>query len=235
MVLIVGTIGPSSWNENVLNVLNEKLGLVRFNGSWLDYDTFKVVRQKIKKPILLDIPGDRKKPRQKTLTDDMLINLAIQEKLNYIGLSYVRSAEEVHAMRKRLEGSNVKIVAKIETQEALQYLPEIVAAADMLLVDRGDLGTAIGFEKVPIAQVNILKECNKQNKPVITATEMMMSTLASHKPNCADVSDVFFAVYHGTNYVMLSEETAIGQNPIQTVEVMQKIIDEAVKHKHIQH
>jgi pyruvate kinase len=201
------------------------MSIIRVNGSFgiPDIDKLKAVGL----PILLDIPGERKKKRSNGMTDDELLLFAVRNGLDFVGLSYVKSKRDIEIVRKKLSNSNVKIVGKVETEEAVKEgnLIPIIMNSDMILIDRGDLGTAIGFEKVPYYQCKIVKLCNTLCKEVIVATEMFMSTINTDKPNCADVSDVFYALSQGATYVMLSEETAIGDNPTNSVRNMRRVID----------
>lgn len=223
---IVCTLGPASWNH-IKELKAHGMSIARINGSF--GIPYKGAIKELKDnniPIIVDIPGTRIKEKVDYITDEDLINFSIENKVDYVGISYVRNAQEVIEMKNRLNPHGIKIIAKIETKESLENREEIIKVADAILIDRGDLGTAIGFEKVPKSQILVLADCNKYNKPVIVATEMMMSTINSTKPSCADVSDVYFALHHGANYVMLSEETALGKEHISTVKIMSKIIKE---------
>ena len=155
-----------------------------------------------------------------------MINYSIENKVSYVGLSYIKNAKEVIDLEERLSSHGIKVIAKIETKESLKEREEIIKVADIIMIDRGDLGTAIGYEKVPKNQILILEDCKKYDKPTIIATEMMMSTINSSKPSCADVSDVYFALHYGANYIMLSEETALGKDPLSTIKIVKKKINE---------
>jgi pyruvate kinase len=140
----------------------------------------------------------------------------------------VRGGFEAPSLKERgIGGEETKIISKIENQEGLDHLDEIVEASDMVMIARGDLGTEIPLEDIPEIQMNVIKTCQLKNTPVIVATQMMASMVENPTPTRAEVSDVFLAVREGADYLMLSEETTIGHYPIQTVEIMQKIIQEA--------
>lgn len=223
---IVCTIGPASLDK-IKELQEQGMALVRFNGAFQPFST--ELRNKIPVPVLLDIPGKREKKRTSQFSDEELILLAVHNRVDYIGVSYVRTPEDVLSIVRLLHGAPVKIVAKIETKEAYENMDTIISMPEvsMLLIDRGDLGTAIGPEKVPHAQKKIIERCKHFNKPVIVATEMLMSTLKKEKPNCADVNDVYTAVTQGADFVMLSEETALGDDPLRPVKIMRGIIDYA--------
>ena len=224
MVQIVCTIGPSTFN--ILDQIKDiNIGLIRINGSFLVPEISQV--KKLGYPILVDIPGKRMKNKNQMLSDEELVEMAINNQVDYIGLSYLKSADEVNKMREYIQSRNssTKIVGKIETKDALDNADSIIRACDMVLIDRGDLGTAIGYEKVPFYQQLIIRKCNELNKKIIVATEMLMSTIKKEKPSCSDVTDIFFAVMSGCDYVMLSEESAIGENPVNSLRVMSKIIE----------
>jgi len=145
--------------------------------------------------------------------------------VDYVALSFVRSRLDVETARQAMEkhGRQVPIIAKIEKHEAVDNLADIMEAADGVMVARGDLAVEIPLWDVPQVQKRIIKTANEAAKPVITATQMLLSMVDSPRPARAETSDVANALYDGTDAVMLSEETAIGNYPIDTVEVMAKI------------
>ncbi len=159
--------------------------------------------------------------------DDLAFGLELG--MDYIALSFVRSAAEVTAVKQlvRETGSEARIVAKIEKREALRELDRIIDAADALMIARGDLGVEIAPEEVPIVQKSIIVECLGRGKPVITATQMLESMTSSERPTRAEASDVANAVIDGTDAVMLSAETAVGDYPVGTVRMMRRIIEHA--------
>lgn len=150
---------------------------------------------------------------------------AINElEVDYIALSFVRSASDVK-QAKALAG-NVPVIAKIERPEAVQALPEILDAADGIMIARGDLGVELGAEKVPVMQKRIIRATNARGKVVITATQMLDSMIRNPRPTRAEAADVANAVMDGTDAVMLSGETAAGRYPTRAVEMMDTIIRE---------
>ncbi len=157
---------------------------------------------------------------------------AIRSGIDYIGVSFVRRASDMDPVRTLIAsaGSSAKVIAKIEKPEALQYLDEILAASDGLMVARGDLGVEVPLYQVPVLQKQIIRACVAAGKPVITATQMMESMIRSPRPTRAEVSDVANAVYDGTSAVMLSGETAMGEFPVETVRAMAATAEYAEQH-----
>jgi pyruvate kinase len=165
------------------------------------------------------------------VTDKLREDLAfaLNQKPDYLALSFVTEAEDVASVRKLVEedSAGVPIVAKIERGEAVRNLDAIIASADGIMVARGDLGVEIPLEKVPVVQKEIIGKCNQAGKPVITATEMLLSMVKFVRPTRAEASDVTNAIFDGTDATMLSEETSIGKNPLKAVVIMDKIAREA--------
>ena len=155
----------------------------------------------------------------------------IQQQCDWIALSFVRKAEDMIDLRKRVTdmGSNIKIMAKIEMPSAMADLKNIINLSDGVMVARGDLGVELPVEKVPMAQREIIRKCIHRGKPVIVATQMMESMIDRTKPNRSEITDVANAVLEGTDAVMLSAETATGNYPVLVVETMLKIIMEVEK------
>ena len=165
------------------------------------------------------------------LTDKDLADLewTAAHEVAYVGLSFVRRAEDIIQLRGELErrGSRARIVAKIEKREALANLDAIIAEADAVMVARGDLGVELDVTRVPAVQKRIIAACHAARVPVITATQMLNSMETSSRPTRAEASDVFNAVLDGTDAVMLSGETAIGEYPVEAVAIMSQIAAEA--------
>lgn len=152
------------------------------------------------------------------------IEFAVKSQVDYIAISFVRRAAHIKQVREILAqyNANIDLVAKIESQEAVSHLDEIIAEADAVMVARGDLGVEIPAETVPIIQREIIKKCNIAGKPVITATQMLESMKKSPRPTRAEVTDVAHAILDGTDAIMLSGETAVGEYPVDAVKVMNR-------------
>jgi pyruvate kinase len=204
-------------------------------------------------PIIQDLSGPRMKSEQGhafdadadivagvlTEKDIRDLEFGLSEKVEYIALSYVGGAKDVEELRKRLLASPAggptgkytpKIIAKIERQEALDNLDEIIAVSDAIMIARGDLGQNIPIEKVPFFERRIIIKTNAAQKPVITATQMMFTMVDNPEPTRAEVTDVAFAIMLGSDAVMLSEETARGKYPVESVAIMEKILLETESH-----
>jgi pyruvate kinase len=171
------------------------------------------------------------------LTDKDLIDLEFGLKLGVdaIALSFVRSEQDIYTLRENIvrispTQEHLTIIAKLERPEALDHLEQIMDATDGVMVARGDLGVEMSPEKVPIAQKRIIECANRHAKVVITATQMLESMIHNPRPTRAEASDVANAIFDGTDAVMLSGETAVGEYPIQAVEMMDKIICQAEAH-----
>ena len=149
--------------------------------------------------------------------------------VDFVGLSFTRSPEDVAALRRELQSRHcpARIVVKIEKPQAVQRLEEIITVTDAVMVARGDLGVEMDVERVPAIQKRIIALCNQAHRPVITATQMLNSMERSSRPTRAEASDVFNAVLDGTDAVMLSGESAVGEYPVEAVLMMRQICAEA--------
>jgi len=156
----------------------------------------------------------------------------IEHDVDWIALSFVRHADDVRDLRKRIQakGKDIRIVAKIEKPEALKNIDEIIEESDALMVARGDLGVEIVMEEVPMAQKMMVEKCNLAAKPVIIATQMMESMIKNPRPTRAETNDVANAVLDGADAMMLSAETAAGKYPVQTVKTMARTIASVETH-----
>ena len=149
--------------------------------------------------------------------------------VDYVALSFVRRADDVAELR-RLVPPAIKLVAKIEKAAALEDLDGILRVSDAVMVARGDLGVELPFEEVPVVQKRLIREANRHGKPVITATQMLESMVHHPRPTRAEASDVANAILDGTDAVMLSAETAVGEYPLEAVRAMDRIIREMERH-----
>lgn len=169
---------------------------------------------------------------EKDLAD---VDFIVTNKIDWIALSFVRTASDIEQLRALLEAkkSTAKIIAKIEKPEAIENLREIILTSDAIMVARGDLGVELPLEKVPMIQKNIIKKCIHRAKPVIIATQMMESMIERTRPNRSEVTDVSNAVLEGADAVMLSGETAVGKYPVLVIKTMVDIITEAEKEENV--
>jgi pyruvate kinase len=177
----------------------------------------------------INAPGVRLRIESVTEKDIADIQFGIEQGVDIIAASFVRSADDVLTVRRILEegGADMDIIAKIEAEEALEKLDEIIQVADGLMVARGDLGVEIPTEEVPLWQKIMIEKCNKAGKPVITATQMLDSMQRNPRPTRAEASDVANAIFDGTDAIMLSGETAAGKYPVEAVKTMARIAERA--------
>lgn len=167
-----------------------------------------------------------------TLTDkdkNDVAKFSIPNKIDIVSISFCRSAKDIKELRQLLgpRANKTRICAKIENLEGMQNLEEIIDETDVVMIARGDLGMEIPPEKVPVAQLLITNLCQKKRKPVITATQMLLSMKGNSRPTRAEITDVFLSVYSGSDSVMLSEETASGSFPLPAVKTMADICKSA--------
>ena len=166
-----------------------------------------------------------------TPRDFELLAFGLEQDVDYVAVSFVRRAEDVRKAKAFIaeRGKQTPVIAKIEKHEAVENLDEIVAVSDGIMVARGDLGTEVPIEQVPLIQKRIISLCNRSSKPVVTATQMLESMIASSRPTRAEVTDVANAILDGTDAVMLSGETARGAYPTESVRMMSEIAREVEK------
>jgi pyruvate kinase len=153
----------------------------------------------------------------------------IQHRVDLVSLSYIRSAADILGVKNFLEkeSADIPAIAKIERKEALENIDEIIMVSDGIMVARGDLGVETPIEKIPSVQKKLIRKANALGKPVITATQMLRSMVDHTQPTRAEVTDVVNAIYDGTDAVMLSEETASGQFPVEAIQMIAKITQSA--------
>lgn len=251
---ILATIGPSSESEDIITqMVGAGVDVIRFNLSWADLDahlkhmdTILNVSRKLgrKVPILLDLPGpriqtgsthtyDKELDTSITDKDEEYIKFGVENVVEYFALSFVDSAKDVIKCREIIQkyGGAQKIIAKIERKVAVEKIDEIISEADGVMVARGDLGEEVPLEEIPFIQEEIIKKAKMLNKPVIVATQMMISMVNNPIPTRAEVTDVTTAVMEGADVVMLSDETTIGKYPVEAVKMMERIILESEKHE----
>lgn len=183
----------------------------------------------------INIPGVHIHLPALTEKDVSDIRFGVENDFDFIAASFVRRAADIQAVREVLDrfgGQEVRIIAKIENQEGVDNIDEILEAADGIMVARGDLGVEIPAAKVPILQKQIIRKGLQAGKPVITATQMLDSMMRNPRPTRAEVSDVANAVFDGTSCVMLSGETAGGKYPLEALTAMVSIVEEAEQSIH---
>ena len=232
-------------------MIKNGMGLARLNFSWGTHEEYRSNIQMIRNearelkkkiPIIQDLSGPRvtkgnghffDKTIKKILTKKDLADLdfAKEQGIDFVAQSFVGDSRDVIYLRGEMARRNFNkpIIAKIERKKALENIDGIIAESDAIMIGRGDLGNEIALEEIPYVQSEIIKKAKRASKPVIVATEMMLSMMRSPIPTRADVSDTTCAIIEGADAVMLSEETAIGDFPSEAVLMMNKIILEAEK------
>ena len=251
---IIATIGPASNSADTLCDMSAAgMDVARLNFAWIP-DEAEALRQiraaragaaacGRSAPLLADLParrvpqavGHTYDPAAPLLTpeEEAQIAVCIKERVELFALSFVGVAKDVEGLRAlvRAHGGTQKIIAKIERKVAVETIDEIIAAADAVMVARGDLGAEVPLEEIPFIQKTIIAKANAAGKPVIVATQMLLSMTENKEPTRAEVTDVEGAIMDGADAVMLSEETASGTYPVEAVTMMERIITEAERHE----
>jgi pyruvate kinase len=250
---IIATIGPASEKPGVLEAMARGgMDVARFNFEWFnlaaDGPRIDAVRAAAaacgrRVPIIADLPGprvqladghsyDASRPFSVTPRDTEMLEFCAQKNIEYIAVSFVGSAADVLVYREavRAHGGGQKLIAKIERKAAVDAADRIIAVADAVMIARGDLGREVPLEEIPFVQDRLIKKANAAGKPVIVATQMLLSMTEHAEPTRAEVTDVEEAVLHGADAVMLSEETASGRYPAEAVAMMERIAAAAERH-----
>ncbi len=180
----------------------------------------------------VNLPGIRVNSPAISEKDLRDIALAIEQQVDFIALSFVRSAEDIRTLQDIIEAknANIAVIAKIEDAEGVRNISSIIRAADAIMIARGDLGVEVAIEELPNIQRNIVKECAVEGKPVIVATHLLESMIQKPIPTCAEVNDVANAVHQEVDALMLSGETTVGQYPIKCIEHLDRIAIAAEKY-----
>ena len=252
---IIATIGPVSSNkETIAKIIEHHVDIFRLNFSWGNYEWFSDVIKDIRESseaqgkhieIIQDLSGPRVQDgadhryggdeNTEVITEKDIADLTfgIEKGVDYIALSFVSGAKDVIKLKEIIKekGGNQKVIAKIERKIAFENLEEILKETDGVMVARGDLGNEFPLEEIPFVQHEIIEACNKAGKMVIVATQILLSMVDSPTPTRAEVSDVAYAILDGADGVMLSEESAKGNYPVEAVAMMEKISLVAEKHR----
>ena len=247
---IIATLGPSSGDVGIIaRMLAGGMDVARINFSHGTYESnggyIACVREAAisagrRIPVIQDLAGPRIKTdsghgfnaeetsivTEKDLAD---LDFGIKTGVDYVAQSYVGSAKDISILRKAINerGAKIPIIAKIERAEAVKNFDEILKEADAIMIARGDLGLNVPIEDIPFLERDIVAKCRAAGKPVIVATEMLYSMVENDRPTRAEVTDTAFAIVTGADAVMLSDETARGKYPVESVAIMEKIIARA--------
>lgn len=215
---------------DVGSILNIESGLFDaiIRKKWSDYLLLEALNEfMMTSKRHINLPGIHVNLPTITQKDKQDIAFALEVWFDQIAISFCRNAKDVQEVKELLNNSNqIKLIAKIENQEWIDNLDEIIDVSDMVMVARGDLGAELPIEKIPEIQMQMVKKCKFKHTPVIIATQMLSSMTTNPTPTRAEVSDIFLAIIEGADYLMLSEETTIGLYPIKSVQMMNRVIAE---------
>jgi pyruvate kinase len=217
---IITTIGPATLSPQIFQQLvDNSIDYIRINTSYGDTAQYDQMLDNLKNC------GDHHVQIIYDLKQIEKLDYALEHDINHIAVSFVESADSINKVRELIP--NAFIIAKIESKQGVRNFDKILSISDGIMVARGDLGKAVSLEKVPPLQKEFTRTTLKKGKFLVTATEMLLSMVNNPEPTRAEVSDVANAVFDHSSAVMLSEETAIGKYPIETVAMMRRIIIEA--------
>lgn len=181
----------------------------------------------------INVPDTNIKKGGLTTKDIADAKFGVKAGMDYIALSFVQTENDVNRLRKLLgEGSRVKIISKIERGIALKNIDKIIAASDVIMVARGDLGIEVPIEELPIIQKNLIRHAHWHNKPAILATQVMTSMIKNPHPTRAEISDISNAVFDRADMIMLSDETTVGDYPVEAVKILKKVAKCAEEYVH---
>lgn len=218
---VIATIGPSSIDKNILGQLvSEGVDIIRINTSYGDVEQYKNILQNLK-----EVDPNSRVKKMLDIKSEEILSFCDENEMDLIAVSFAESKEQIESVKSKYP--NCVVISKIESVKGVSNYNEILEASDGVMIARGDLSSAVTLEKVPPLQKQFTKEAILKNKYVIAATEMLLSMTEKPYPTNAEVSDVANAVFDGVNAVMLSEETAIGKYPVESVRIMEKVITEA--------
>jgi pyruvate kinase len=210
-------------------------GLIYLNDGFIQLKVLEVRRSIVKCEVLvggsllshkgLNIPDGKLFVEPVTEEDLKYVDFGLEHGIDLFGVSFIEKAEDILKIKAyaKKKGKRIHTIAKIERAEAVQNMDSILRVTDMVMVARGDLGVQIPLEDVPLVQKRIIQKARHRGVPVITATQMLESMVHNVRPTRAEVSDVANAILDGTSAVMMSEETAIGEYPVETAEMMARI------------
>lgn len=219
---VIITFGPACNNLQVLRKIITTISpVIRINSKYISMKDYDKITQKIiragKAKIMIDIKNRA------------ILKKILNKKFDYLAVSFAESPNEIRKIRKMFS-RKIKIISKIETKKGVDNVNKLISVSDGIMIARGDLGKDISFEKIPMIQKLINKKCNKKKVISITATEMMPSMINHKRPSRAEVTDVANAIFEGSEFLLLAEETAIGKYPLLSVKSIKKIIKETEKH-----
>jgi len=244
--IIIATIGPVSGSISTLkSMISAGMDMARFNMSWGTYERDEEFINNVRKaaeevgrniPIIMDLSGprvsevvghhvDSSSVIVITDKDKKNVEFGAKMKVAYFAMSYVKSAEDILELKTiiKANGSEAKVIAKIERKEAVTHFEEIALVSDMVMIARGDLALEYPLGEVPFIEKDLLNKSKSLKVPVIVATEMLLSMTYQEIPSRAEVTDEVYAIINGADAIMLSEETANGKFPVEAITSMEVI------------
>jgi len=250
---IIATIGPASKDKRMLRkMIEHNMDVARLNFSWGTHEEHKQFIKNIREleielnrriPIIQDLSGPRIQNKDgHTFNSDMVeiltkkdlkdLAFGIENEVDYVALSFVSSSRDVDLLREAMKklGKVVPIIAKIERAVALVNIDQIIENAEAIMIARGDLGDDVPLKRIPFIEKDIIEKCKAAGKPVVVATQVLLSMVKNPTPTRAEMTDVAYAVLTGADGLMLSEETAMGKYPLESVQIMEQGIKEAEGH-----
>jgi pyruvate kinase len=174
----------------------------------------------------INVPDTNMRKGGLTPKDIRDLKFGLKEGMEYVGLSFVQTANDVLALKKLIgKNKNVKIISKIERAIALKNIDRIIVVSDMIMIARGDLGIETPIEELPTVQKNLIRHAHWHRTPAIIATQVMTSMIKNQSPTRAEISDIANAVLDGADIIMLSDETAVGDYGLEAIKILKKVID----------
>lgn len=219
MSKIIATVSHFTPNLNGID-------MIRINGAFGDFDEYVQTMERFRDvPILIDLPGKRRKPRTSRHSDESLIDFALKHSADYVGVSYAEQPEDIAKVRAALGEGRTGVICKIETHQAMENIEPILKVSDGAMLDRDDLLNEFDWNSILLAQRHLVRCCEKLSKLSIIASGFLRSMLENDEAQERDILDIYRAVMDGASFIVLSEETAIGSNPQRVIDRMIRIIN----------
>lgn len=244
--LIIATIGPASGDKETLKeMIKAGMDMARLNMSWGTYDKHTEYINNIRDaarelnteiPIVMDLSGPRVTYEGGHRVDDNVVEIITEKDkkdlvfgasqgIHFFAMSFVKDVNDVKKLRDIIKklNSDARVIAKIERVEAVNNSKDIITESDMVMIARGDLGREYPLGEIPFIEKHLLEKAKELETPIIVATEILLSMTSKDEPSRAEVTDEVFAIINGADAIMLSEETALGKYPVESIKAMEDI------------